>query len=374
MKILRDWVAELESLSKDPAQGTLVHQRMLVPGEEPLRMKKGFFSVEPKQAVEAIGKTPRAFSVLTWIGKQTENQLKVAEIGTGIGALLAIITNRRVEVLSEVPLRQEGHPRRFAFTPLTTLPDRSVYGPVDSPETLNKRFKERLSQLCSLSDDDAEAIGAAISLHHGATLLFEEDVAAAYVLLVAAIETLSQRFGFPPSDWKQWDEHVTWEQFISAEGLSDTQSQALRKKLMSNRQIRLKATFANYVRSETPDELWNTRLRDWSFTIVMNDGNATFGERTILQEEPFTKLLPKDRDLLFSAARASYDARSGYVHQGTRVVTLASTLFGLVNGAQAGQPLPFAALRAILRALILKELDSRSSDFKLPGVRHELSS
>lgn len=373
MRALREWIEGLEELGKDPGSTVIIQQRLLVPGSEPLKLKRGLITLDPQAKVETIGKTPQAWSVLTWLKKQSKNEIKPFEIGESIGALMSLITNRRIEVLTEMTMQQQGHPEKKTFAPLlTTMPDRSVYGPVDSPITFNKDFRNRLSQICSLEEKDSEAIEAAISLHQGAMLLFEDDVPAAYVLLIAAAETLSQQFGTPHSKWDEWDEHPSWEEFIATQKLSAPQAQALKDKLMRNRHIRLKATFANYLSKETPETLWAEFFSEWSFQIVMNNGNGSFGKRTKIQERPVREILPADRKILLSAAKASYDARSGFVHKGSAQVTLASTVVSLIKGMQPKEPIPFPILRLIVRSLILKELDNRSSAYELPAVYHEI--
>jgi len=286
-----------------------------------------------------------------------------------LGAGLTFVCDRRVEVLDEMPLTLEGTIRR-TFIPTGDVADRRLVSPLKTADPA-QAFKELAGQLASLEAKAEAAIATAIHLHYGAVLLFDRDLAAAYTLIVAAIETLSQEFGEPPSDWAAWEKADSWEKFIGRNNLSTEQGEALRAELMKDRHLRLKQTFVNYVTTRLPSEFWSTEWEPYLYTVDATAG--VWREGAWHEPKEMRSFLPEDRDRLARCLRKSYDARSSFVHTGKRVVNVSAQLRDLIMPASGDHPLAFAVLRSILTTLVSVELKRNASHFEVPDIvlKHE---
>jgi hypothetical protein len=222
------------------------------------------------------------------------------------------------------------------------------------------------AKLASLDQEVEAVIATAINLHYGAVLLFDRDLAAAYTLIIAGIETLSRQFGAPPADWSAWDRAEHWDKFINKNGLSAEQGDALREDLMKDRQLRPKETFVNYAVSRLPDALWSTSWQDYLYSVDAGAGSWKEGDWQPAKQ--MRDFLPEDRVTLRDCLHRSYNARSSFVHTGQRVVNVASQLRELVTPASGDRPLGFAVLCSILSALIFVELDENSGSYELPEI------
>ena len=134
---------------------------------------------------------------------------------------------------------------------------------------------------------------------------------------------------------------------------------------MTNRQLRLKATFKSYASSRLPSAFWNRPWIEWTYPLHVPHGS--WGPAEKLHEGRVRDFLPADRSLIGKALGYSYDLRSSYVHQGTWFGPLELTLNPNAP-LDASKPLPFAALRAMLRELILVELAEHSQGGMVPLV------
>ena len=222
------------------------------------------------------------------------------------------------------------------------------------------------AQLASLDGDVESAITTAIHLHYGAVLLFDRDLAAAYTLLIAGLETLSRQFGKPPTAWADWDKSPVWDKFITRQKLTPEQAGALRTELLRDRQIRLKQTFVNYVADRLPGDFWEMPWQDYMYMI--DAGQGTWGEGSWQEERIVADYLPRDREVLKKALKASYDARSSFVHSGQRIVNKYGQLRSLAYLNDGDQPLGFAVLRSILTAIIFLELEQNAVPYELPDM------
>jgi hypothetical protein len=362
---LAEWVRQLKAAveSKPPQLGAIDMRRVLAPGFLPLH-GEGLFRFDGVQAIHRVGMPPEAMSVAVWEVPKDSEGFQLNDFGMHLGAALTLATGRRIEVLNEVPLTVEGTIRR-TFLSIGEVVDRRLVSPPRGDD-LEPDFKKLVAQLASLSGKTETAIVTAIQLHYGAVLLFDRDLAAAYTLIVAGIETLSRQFGRPPSDWQAWDKASEWDEFAAQQGLSESQHEALRGRLMRDRQLRLKETFVNYVVEQLPDSFWSQPWDEYVYTVDMEAG--MWGDGTWHSDKTMRDFIPQDRNLLAGALRKSYDARSGFVHEGRRTVNLWSQLFDFMRPAEANHALSFAVLRSILTCLIRAELDAHAQDYELPQL------
>jgi hypothetical protein len=284
-----------------------------------------------------------------------------------LAALLSVSINRRVNVPQEVSV-SVPQISRVLWMPYQQMVDREVLGPI--PEDARTRIEQCLRAVGGLVDHDAEVIGAAASLHHGALLLFDREPRAGYALLVAGIETLSRHYGAPPTSWSDWDEAGSWDEMFQKTGFDSSHAAAVREKLMLNRQLRLKATFRSYASTRLPDTFWQKPWREWMWGVNANEARWT--DATTLPERTVGDFLSPDRRALARALGHSYDVRSGFIHQGDwyHILEFVTPPNGHLN---ADIPLPFAVLRSILGELIHTELNARTQGGPLPDLQLQRS-
>jgi hypothetical protein len=219
-----------------------------------------------------------------------------------------------------------------------------------------------VARLRSLDPGDLSTIGAAIKLHYGAVLLHDRDLRSAYVLLVAAPEVLSRRFGSPPRDWQSWDESEKWDSLFQGHKLSDNAAAAIKALLFNSDRLRLRATFSSYGSQCVQDSFWDQSLEDWQFSYNLPAGHWS---GPTCQNAPIRELLPVDRDVLALALKKAYDLRSGAVHAGDDVGLLDVGLRQSVS-VSGSRALPFPLLRALVARLVEQELTARGAIAKLP--------
>ena len=304
-------------------------------------------------------------SVLQWCaGGEGADDLKDAELGASIGAVLALLTDRRIEILEELPASMEGQPDRLTFISYTSVFDRRLVTPVDVVD-FDATLREFLGKFISIPEGQRTAVAAALDLHYGSALLFEKDLSAAYTLAVAGIEALSRGFGAPPSNWSDWDQSATWDKFARHHKLPSELYDALKAKLMKNQHLRLKETFANYAAYRLPDDFWDDEWNEWIYNVRMPDGVYDGGDWS--SRKHVRDYLTVDRDVLRAALRRSYDARSGFVHTGNRSVNTSSELYSQIHASGEDRPLSYACIRSILSRLLREEIDKYDTT-DLPDV------
>jgi hypothetical protein len=376
MDALGAWLDRLQTGTEagaddEPALSFVVRQRRLVvPGFEPPQGENHILRLIPIGRVgergEYPGKLPQSVSLVEWpdtVPGATPSDIAVGEV---IAAVLTFVSNRRVEVASgEVPLSFEESLIFLASS--DQAPDRTLYGPFPSGDILSQ-FDREVTRIASLPTSDRAAVVSALRLHHGACALMETDLAAAYTLLVAAVEALASQFDDFEVSWDSFEHHERFDQVFSDQGLSSTQAEVLRAELLAERHLRLRQRFASYGAS-VPSELWKMRIETTIPSISLEKDGARYtpnggkGEQVAVD-----KLLPPDRDGLRRALLRTYDVRSGFVHAGESDIELSSELVTLARGYRIGSPLPFLALRMIVMSLVRKELDERAQEFSLPRV------
>lgn len=292
----------------------------------------------------------------------SEQTLMLAE---ELGALLCLVTRRRTTVPLELPISVKGSDT-INFIPYGGGIDRQLIGPL--PDDALARLSSTFAHIRSLSSDDATVLGAATELHYGACILVEKDVRSSYVLLVAALEVLSRKYGVPPSDWSAWEDSREWDEAFAQLALLDHQQQVLRGKLLDNRQLRLKRTFMGYAANALPETFWDLTWEQWSYTHHLKEDKWSDASPSHV---PVAEIFPRDRAVLAQALAKTYDIRSAYVHRGDEF-DLVGSLRKLSIPLGGDQPLPYQFLRLVVGEVILHELrhagDVRNAAGKSKGV------
>jgi hypothetical protein len=342
--------------------------RAVVPGSQLLEIKGCMIAADPigEIAPRPGDSYPVSASLFRFLDvNEPSRSIEIhQQLVSEIAAILTLVSERRIEIAHEIAMRVENQPQ-VTFVGYGGAIDRRLIGPID--EQLTDPFLEWLSKIVLLPEPHLSVIGTACTLHHGAVLLYEKDIRSAYLLLVAAIEVLSRQYGAPPTDWSEWEESTKWEKFMAEVGLSSEQQVALRKKLMKDKQLRLKATFRNYGASRLPDSFWDKPWREWMYTV--NASRGCWESAQVMDEKKVSDIFPRDRTLLSKSLGLSYDTRSGLVHRGDGLGLMESAIFNGVAIEEA-VALPFSILRTILVELIKVEVAEYTSESSLPDLRY----
>lgn len=364
MKELAEWLTRLKAAPPEDL-GELVY-RVVLPGHFPVGFSDTLVKLEPVGlVVPRPGATdPGTISLLRFFDTTAQSYASVL-IAAEIGSLLALASDRRIEVALELQAKVEGRPdTERHFLPYGSVLDRHARGPL--PVDLREKFIDLASRVPSLGESDLDAIGAATKLHYGALLLCEHDFRSAYLLLVAALEVLSRSYGNPPTSWSDWEGSNRWDQILVNLALTPDHREAIRAELMKDRHLRLKATFKNYIVSALPDSFWSLPWIEWHTPLHIRQGISAWGEPKAM-ERSMESVIP-DRETLRSSLGHTYDLRSGVVHRGEDVNVMR---VGIKAGEPVlpDEPVPYSLLRHILRILIHGELLQRSSAVELPNIR-----
>lgn len=364
MRRIADWLKRLSAASPEELRENLF--RAIIPGSDPFLMRDRIVALQPLgQAPYRFGDVSPVSSVLLRYLDTAETSQRLTDtqgVASELGALVCLASGRRFEVAMEYTVKVEGTPQTF-FLGYAGVADRKLHGPL--PDDLPARLELFIRKVASLPVDDLITLGAAANLHYGSILLCERDIRSAYLLLVAGLEVLSRAYGSPPAHWEGWEESRSWEKLFTEIGLTTEQQEAVRKQLLQNRHLRLKATFRKYASEEIPDSFWDDPWEEWLFPVSLPKGSW---EKAQVSEKHVYDILPKDRELLSNALGRTYDLRSGLVHRGEDLSVVDTTLRHAVV-VTASEPLPYAVLRAIFVKLIEKELEKRSSIVDIPDIR-----
>lgn len=365
MRTLIDWLRRIEAA--EPATLAVSQYRVWVPGLAPLGLTDWLIHCEPQPGPPqpAEGSSPTALSVvrILEIPAFAENVNVRHRLGAELAGLLTLALDRRVELAHEIFIHvpQLG---RVIPMPFTQIVDRTVIGPL--PNDSRARIESLLVTFSGLGEADLDVLAAALSVYHSAILLFDKDARAAYALLVSGIELLSREYGTPPTSWADWDQAATWDAFLTEVGVSHQQADAVRTRLLEDKQLRLKATFRGYASTRLPSSFWDTPWQQWTYGINANEQRWTDAVPDPVR--PLRDLLPEDRAGLSKALGKSYDLRSAFVHQGDWLELFQFT-------TRAGTPvtldaaLPFSIMRVILAQLIRVEAQARSKPRPLPDIQ-----
>jgi hypothetical protein len=358
----------LERLQK--AQPEMLREYLLpalAPGFSGLDLSDCLLATELKGALmpRPGDTTPVSMAVLRYVdvAQDSINLQNAGDLADELGAILGLAAERLITVPNTLALRVQGSDA-VTFLAYGSAVDRRLHGP--SPSNLEGKVHELLGKIAGLPDNLHPVLGAAAQLHHSAVELFENDLRSAYLLVVTGIEVLSREFGSPPGAWADWEGGSTWDETFLSSGLSEGQRDAIRSRLMKDRQLRLKATFREYASTRIPDSFWDEPWENWMYPYNASEGKW---EAPHLIETRFMRdILPRDRKLLSSMLGNAYDTRSGLVHRGALLALVDSTV-PFATTSDPKRPLPFAILRSILRCLVLTELETHSKSVPLPPIR-----
>jgi hypothetical protein len=361
---IANWLDRIAALKPDEAKESIY--RVILPGDETVGFTDTIVKLEHIGVAPARpGSTnPDTISILRLFDTSPPG-LVPALVAQELGAVLALASDRRVEVAMEIMLAVQGRPpTERHLLPLGSVVDRRARGPFD--ERLRKQFTELVSRVPSLGKDDVAALGAATNLHYGAMLLCEYDLSSAYTLIVAGLEILSRAYGQPPKSWKDWEDSEAWDQVLADQALSPDQAAAIRAQLMKNRPLRLRATFRDYVVSRLPSSFWSEPWVEWTRQVNIKDGKFSWGP--LQRHERAMNSILTDRDTLYAALGRSYDLRSKAVHEG-QGVGLFEVALKDATPIRSNEPVTYPILRQILRTLVQYEIEQRSAPGFLPDIR-----
>lgn len=365
MESLAAWLTRLAGAKPNDLVRTVL--RIFIPGQAVMNFDDWLMTTEQPTAVPLgfRGSYPESMALLAYPDEAgyAQNAVHHHRLSADIAAAMSVALERRIEIPYEIAARADGLDT-MTFMPFGGMTDRGITGPLPSDPL--SPVAEIFRQIAGLAKDELASIGSAAAMFHGALLLHDKDIRSAYTLIVAGIEALSRQYGQPPSNWYAWELHGEWDAFTIAYGLSEDQADALRERLMTNHQFRLKATFRSYASSRLRSSFWEQPWVEWMYPFRMPQGQWAAPEK--LHEGRVCDFLPTDRVDLSRALGRSYDLRSSYVHKGTWFGPLELTL-NPAAPVDVARPLPFAVLRAILRELILVELAEHTRGGSLPGVQ-----
>lgn len=371
MNEVRDWIRRLRELSSQQQDRGLTIRMRRVSAPSDVDFDDRIIRSENTDVLhQSFGYFPTHLSILQWpeVVSDPPDFLQEQSLASQFGSILTLVSGRRVHVASsEQVMEMKGAPGAKSFLP-TPLADRSIHGPL--PDTISEDFEATLRYLGGLSDRDAEIIGAAAELHYAAVLLCDIETNAAYTLAVGAVERLSRAFGSVSTDWTAWEQAQRFDNMFTEIGLSEAQAERIREELLSDRSIKLRQAFADYVLNSLSDDFWTAEIEDFHPSLRMdNAGVTTF--QGMIRGDPIAvaNIVPRDQVVLRSRLLKSYDRRSAYVHAGSKF-PMSADLSSRVNpNPESSRPLSFLAVRAILSRLILRELKERSVPIELPDVR-----
>lgn len=365
MEALAKWLLRLTAADQHKVAEHIY--RVFVPGRTPLDLNDWLIATDPGGEVPAgfRGSSPESLSLFRLLDEKRpdrpiqEHQRLVLELA----AAMTLALGRRVEIPHEIAMTIEGE-HRVLLAPYGQSIDTQILAPL--PVEPRSSIERVLSLIGGLPEKDQTPIGAATTMYHGAILLFDREIRAAYTLLVGGIEVLSRFYGSPPMHWSEWNESPTWDKAFVQLELTEVQSAAMRQQLLADKQLRLKATFRAYASNRLRPTFWSRSWVEWWYDIDASAGQWNDG--CAIRDGHVEDVLPKDRAGLARALGQSYDLRSGIVHQGSWTDPLNLTM---PNGNQVDLdcPLPFAVLRAILSELIMTELEEQSAGVALPEIR-----
>lgn len=376
MKSIRNLVARLSAVERtalDDLSPAEYVRRLVVPAAAAFSLDGTLLRTSPVSPVRPFdtpGHPTQIVQVLAWLdiaakGESGPTHPEQDQLGADLAAILALATGRQVEFAIEVPLHMEGSPTT-TFLPTNHVFDSELNGPVH--EDTKERFEEAVAAVVALPEDKALPLGSAIRMRNAACALLHSDVSSAYGLLVVALETLSRAFGSPSTMWQDWDEADGWDSFLLSQGIGGKQASAIRERLISNRQIRLKRTFVDYALTGLTDEFWSRKRYAFVPEVTFPPGAlpSANGNGRLEEEGTVGDLVPRDHAELGPRLRKSYDARSEVFHQSARLDP-----FHLVPApSSAKAPLPFAGLRHILDYHLWREVKaSKVEEFHLPDVK-----
>jgi hypothetical protein len=360
-----DWLRTVNralevSTATEPAALANRAQRVLLPGLADVDAEGLFriYSYGPPQ--QRVSRKPEVPGVVQWM--QVGSAAEIDAMPASVGAFLTVALDRRVEVVPEVGLQQEGRPETL-FVGYADVIDPRLASPVG--RFVDETCLPLAEGLLGLPEAESDVISRAMQLHYAAVLICESDLAAAYTLVVAGLETLTELV--PRSqDWLSWDAAQHWDKLFEQQSLSTAQRSAIRVALMKDKHIRLRQTFAEFVVESVPQDFWSESFDHYAYVI---EGDR-YVEGTWETSGPMAGLLTNDRTQLVKRLKLTYDARSRHVHSGVARSYIEQAFWMMPSASAAHLPIPFAALRSMLRWIIIARIrDSSPAEILLRNVR-----
>lgn len=273
-----------------------------------------------------------------------------------------MVEDRRIQIPYEITL-QTPEPDRFLFLPISSLADRTLLGNIHADPS--GELEALLARVGSLGKDDVTVIGSALDLYASSVDIVFVNISAAYLLLIASLEVLSRAFGSPPTSWEHWEDHESWDELFKKISLSSEQTLAIKDALV-DRPLRLKRTFIEYAATRVPDSFWDDSWVEWTYQVESGSWNWESTHKTC--EKKVRDVFAFDRSTLRKCLSSSYDTRSQYVHRGSSISLLKSTL-AHSEEIKSGELLPYSFLRLLVRKLLIEEIMARTTVGSLPDFR-----
>lgn len=375
MKEVSEWVARVRRINDDaiaakkgksaPPKVQEYFYPLLARGFTPLDLNEHIFAIQPlTPLVQRSGDAgPLVQSLLRIPDEPGITVFSHHALLDELTALICASLGGWVDSVHAFPIDVEGN-SLTSFMNAASMVDPNLNKPIgDFPLAPLEKW---LTQVASLSSPHDDVLGAAIRLHHGAVLLYEHDLRAAYLLLVAGIEVLSRQYGEAPNDWANWEDSGSWDQLLREIAISGEQASRIRDRLLADKHLRLKLTFRNYASATLPTAFWGRTYSTWNYPHQAPSG--LFQAAQLFKQQLLSELVTEDRASLAKALGKSYDLRSGLVHRGATIsfweAAVATDTF--VDGTQL---LPFAILRLILLELISVELDRQARPLDMPNFK-----
>ena len=370
MTQIHDWFQRLNGLNADG--GDAVHQVVFrVLSTSPLDVNHSIVRVDPTgRSAEAFGSVPGALGILHLLdaGEGPSNVRRDQALATQLGAVITLALGRRMRVAAdEISIKPEDTDY-VTFMP-SGLTGRDLLGPIEgSPKLLIEKL---LTEIAGLGSADATPILAACELHYAATQLYDIDLHTAFALVVAGLETLAGQFETHPTTWETFLAADHWDEVFTRLGLDATQADGVRDELLADRHFRLRQRFADYALRILTPGFWRHAVREFIPSFTSEPSAATFdGMQETGRPAPMETLVPKDRAVLRRRLLASYDARSKFVHAGTKDIDPDGSAFARTGGlVKNTDPLEFNGLRRILEWALRAEISRRSRSGTLPDCR-----
>ncbi|MFG6475815.1 hypothetical protein ACFXP7_05450 [Microbacterium sp. P06] len=367
MAELLDWLDRLEKLGDEDAQSShSVHFRLAA--SAPVDIDNFVFRAEDAhRQTESLGSVPRSLSILTFLDAGPQNPYRDQAVAAQLGAVFTLALGRRVQVAAgEMTTRMDGS-ENVTFIP-SSVSGRDLLGPPHG--NVRRKIENLLRKIAGLSRADADAVVAACELHYAATQLYDIDLNTAYTLVVAGIETLASHFEAGTTTWESFIEAARWDDVFERLSLNETQRDLLRTELLAGKHFRLRQRFATYVLRQLDPSFWRFAVPDFVPSLTMTAERSDFTGMTESAPVPMEHLVPKNPDILRRRLLASYDARSKFVHTGSKGLDENSAFVARTGRlTNAKEPLDFTGIRRILEWLLNQEISTRTTPTDLPDLR-----
>lgn len=364
MDAVREFILRLVEITPERGKLAARHRRIVLPGAAQFALDGTILRTEPIGMMKRPGTTVEMSQLLEWLDVSSDGaDPRENDLGVDLAAILALACGRKVAFANEVPMKYANAEWTW-FLEAGHAFDNELYGPVEGD--IRTRFVNIVQALVALPEKQALSFGGAVRMRNAACCLVEADFSSAYGLLIAAIETLSEAFGDKRTSWEHWDKHAQWDAFIGQLSLNDEHAAELRKRLLADRHIRLRLTFAEYAASNLSESFWQERYFRYTPQYAVDADDARPNGGSWREEGSISTLVPADRDELRKRLKLSYDARSQVFHQSTRLDQISVMPFP----SAVTQLLPFRGLRRILDHLLWREISKGATGApELPDVK-----